>query len=100
MSFRPPPQLDIKTSICMRTTLTLDDDVAAVLKRLRKSSDASLKDLINEALRRGFKDMSGRTNRRERLQTRSVALGRLRIASLTLCSTDSDFCALSRFAVA
>jgi hypothetical protein len=82
MSFRPPPQLDIKTSICMRTTLTLDDDVAAVLKRLRKSSDASLKDLINEALRRGFKDMSGRTKRRERLQTRSVALGRLRIASL------------------
>jgi hypothetical protein len=67
----------------MRTTLTLDDDVAAVLKRLRKSSDASLKDdLINEALRRGFKDMSGRTKRRERLQTRSVALGRLRIASL------------------
>jgi hypothetical protein len=65
----------------MRTTLTLDDDVAAVLKRLRKSSDA-LKDLINEALRRGFKDMSGRTKRRERLQTRSVALGRLRIASL------------------
>jgi Ribbon-helix-helix protein, copG family len=65
----------------MRTTLTLDDDVAAILERLRKSRDASLKDLVNEALRRGLKDMT-RTKRTERLQTRSVALGRLRIASL------------------
>jgi len=65
----------------MRTTLTLDQDVAAILG-LRKSRDASLKDLVNEALRRGLKDMTSRTRRRERLQTRSVALGRLRIASL------------------
>jgi len=69
-------------SRCMRTTLTLDDDIAAILERLRKSRDASLKDLINEALRRGLKDMSGRTKRREHVQTRSVALGRLRIATL------------------
>ena len=66
----------------MRTTLTLDDDVAAVLGRLRKRRDASLKDLINEALRRGLKDMSSRTKRRKRLQTRAVALGQLRIAGL------------------
>ena len=66
----------------MRTTLTLDDAVAAILERLRKSRDASLKELVNEALRRGLKDMTGRTKRRERLQTRSVALGRLRIAEL------------------
>ena len=82
-----PTDLDIKTSIilCLDAsgrTLTLDDDVAAILERLRKSRDASLKDLVNEALRRGLKDMSGRTKRRERLQTRSVALGRPRIASL------------------
>ena len=67
---------------CMRTTLRLDDDVAAILERLRKSRGASLKDLVNEALRRGLKDMTSRTERRERLQTRSVALGRLRIADL------------------
>ena len=65
----------------MRTTLTLDDDVAAALERLRKSRDASLKDLVNEALRRGLRDMANPT-KRERLQTRSVALGRLRIAGL------------------
>ena len=69
-------------SRCMRTTLTLDDDVAAILERLRKSRDASLKDLVNEALRRGLKDMIGRTKRREPSQTRSVALGQLRIAGL------------------
>ena len=56
--------------------------MATILERLRKSRDASLKDLVNEALRRGLKDMSGRTKRREYVQTRSVALGRLRIASL------------------
>ena len=66
----------------MRTTLTLDDDVAAVLERLRKSRDMSLRELVNEALRRGLKDMSSRSKRRERLRTRSVALGELRIASL------------------
>src|SRR6516164_6557091 len=54
-------------SRCMRTTLTLDDDVAAILERLRKSRDASLKDLVNEALRRGLKDMSGRTERHAEL---------------------------------
>jgi hypothetical protein len=66
----------------MRTTLTLADDVAAALQRLRKSRDASLKDLVNEALRRGLKDMSSRPKRREPLRTRSVALGQLRIAGL------------------
>ena len=62
--------------------MTLEDDVAAALERLRGTRDASLKDLINEALRRGLKDMSNRTKRRERLRTRSVALGQLRIAGV------------------
>ena len=66
----------------MRTTLTLDDDVAAALERLRKSRDASLKQLINEALRRGLEEMRSRPKRREPLQTRSVALGRVRVASI------------------
>ena len=57
-------------SRCMRTTLTLDDDVSAILKRLRKRRDAGLKDLVNEALRRGLKDMTSRTKRRESVQER------------------------------
>jgi hypothetical protein len=51
-------------------------------ERLRKSRNASLKDLINDALRRGLRDMSKRTNRRERFRTRSVALGQLRVVGL------------------
>jgi hypothetical protein len=66
----------------MRTTLTLDDDVAAALERVRRQRDVGLKELVNEALRRGLKDMSGRPKRRELVRTRSVALGRLRIAGI------------------
>lgn len=62
--------------------MTLDDDVAAALERLRKSRNAGLKDLINEALRRGLKEMSSRTKRREPFRTRAVALGQLRISGL------------------
>jgi hypothetical protein len=38
----------------MRTTLTIDDDVAVQLERLRRERDASLKDVVNEVLRRGL----------------------------------------------
>jgi hypothetical protein len=66
----------------MRTTLTIDDDVAASLERLRKLRKERLKDLINEALRRGIKDMNARTKPREPFRTRAVALGQVRIGSL------------------
>ena len=39
----------------MRTTITLDDDVAIALKRLRKTSDASFKDVVNDTLRCGLR---------------------------------------------
>lgn len=38
----------------MRTTLTLDDDVAAMLGQLRKERSLNLKRAVNEALRRGL----------------------------------------------
>lgn len=38
----------------MRTTLTLEDDVAARLQRLLEARDTTLKALVNEALRRGL----------------------------------------------
>jgi hypothetical protein len=66
----------------MRTTLTIDDDVAANLERLRKARNASLKELINEALRRGIKDMSARPKPREPFRTRAVDLGRLQAGPL------------------
>jgi hypothetical protein len=66
----------------VRTTLTIDDDVAASLERLRKARDGSLKNLINEALRRGIKEMSARAKPREPFRTRAVDLGRVQIGSL------------------
>ena len=38
----------------MRTTLTLEDDVAAKLKAESKRSGRSLKEIVNEYLRLGF----------------------------------------------
>jgi hypothetical protein len=60
----------------MRTTLTIEDDVAALLERLRKDRGGRLKDLINEALRAGLKQLTRPRRRRRRFATRSVDLGR------------------------
>ena len=38
----------------MRTTLTLDEDVAALLKRSASTHHGSFKELVNQALRRGL----------------------------------------------
>jgi hypothetical protein len=58
--------------------MTIDDDVAIVLERLRRARNKSLKELVNEALRRGLRDMNDQPKRRELFRTTSVALGRIR----------------------
>ena len=60
------------------TILTLDDDdVAATLDRLHRNLCIALEQLINEALRRGPKEMGRRRQPCERVRTKAVALGRL-----------------------
>jgi hypothetical protein len=66
----------------MRTTLTIDDDVAATLERLRRRRDASLKDVINEALRRGLRDMAAPPKQRKPFRTQSVDLGTPRLPNI------------------
>jgi len=66
----------------MRTTLTIDDDVAAMLEQLRKKRGAGLKDIVNEALRRGLRELEMSPKPRTPFRTRSVDLGRVRIASI------------------
>ena len=44
--------------LCMRTTLSLDPDVAALLRRTHGSRGGSFKALVNEALRQGLRRMS------------------------------------------
>ncbi len=60
----------------MRTTLTLDDDVAAMLQRIQKKTDATFKEVVNEALRHGLERMSHPGAARPRFTTRPVDLGR------------------------
>lgn len=38
----------------MRTTLTLDDDLAVILKRTAEASGRAFKDVVNEAIRAGL----------------------------------------------
>jgi hypothetical protein len=59
----------------MRTTLTLDRDVAAVIERLRKTRDESMKALINEALREGLKKLEAPRGKQAPFRTESVNLG-------------------------
>ncbi len=53
----------------MRTTLTIDDDVAIELKRLLKSRDVSLKELVNDLLRRALRDQSAPPKKRRPFRT-------------------------------
>lgn len=66
----------------MRTTLSLDDDVASLLAKARKTRKATLKDVVNEALRQGLRQMNGPRPRRKRYRTKAVHLGRCLVGSL------------------
>jgi Ribbon-helix-helix protein, copG family len=66
----------------MRTTLTLDDDVAAVIERLRRDRDANLKDIVNEALREGLKHMTAPRQKPVRFRTETADLGRCLLANV------------------
>ena len=60
----------------MRTTLTLEPDVAHALERLRKSKRLTLKQAVNEALRRGLGSPKKSNAPRKRFRTSSVDHGR------------------------
>jgi len=49
----------------MRTTITIDDDVAVQLERLRRERSASLKDVVNDTLRCGLHAAKSQTKPRE-----------------------------------
>jgi Arc/MetJ family transcription regulator len=66
----------------MRTTLTIDDDVAAALERLRAGRRTSFKALVNEALRRGVEQLAAPPPTREALSTTGRDLGRCLIGSI------------------
>jgi hypothetical protein len=66
----------------MRTTLTIDDDIAVQLERMRRSGKGSLKQIVNDLLRAGLKNIHAQPPRRKTDRTRSVRLGRCLIGSI------------------
>jgi hypothetical protein len=66
----------------MRTTLTLDRDVAALLKRAMARRKSSLKTVVNEALRHGLRDMMTTPPPRKAYTIRPVSLGRCRLPNV------------------
>src|ERR1700722_17394098 len=66
----------------MRTTLTLDEDVAALLEKTRRAKGLCLKQIVNEALRAGLRQLAPPGQRRRRFKTPHADLGRCLIGSL------------------
>lgn len=66
----------------MRTTLTIDDDVAALLENIRRTNKASLKSVVNKALRQGLREMRTPYRQGKPYQSRSVSLGRCLVGNL------------------
>lgn len=64
----------------MRTTLTLDDDVAVLLRKLSEQHKRPFRQTVNEALRAGLALLTARSAvRRSRYRVRPVSLGRPRL---------------------
>lgn len=59
----------------MRTTLTLDDDVAAELHRQHRDSGLPFKQIVNNAIRAGLVAQRAKPARREIKRTKPVDLG-------------------------
>ena len=60
----------------MRTTLTLDDDVAAWIERIRRDRERTYKDIVNEALRLGLEQLATpQTASKKPYRTPAVSLG-------------------------
>jgi hypothetical protein len=66
----------------MRITITLEDDVAAWLKRLAKARGLKFQALVNLVLREGIKAMMAPLKRRKIFRRRSVDLGPCRTANV------------------
>ena len=79
----------------MRTTLTLDNDVAAMVERLRKTRRQTMKALINDALREGLKSLTAPNRGRKDFETGSVDLGRCLVRNVddiaeTIAAAESE----------
>lgn len=66
----------------MRTTLTIDEDVAKRIERLRKRRGLTLRDIVNQALREGLPQLEAPPRVRKAHTTKAVSLGGCRIGNI------------------
>jgi len=59
----------------MRTTLTLDPDVAVLVRQAREDTRRSLKEIVNDGLRRGLATADGEPERVPAYETPAADLG-------------------------
>ena len=66
----------------MRTTLTIEEDVALALDRVRERDSLSLKAVVNEALRRGLRvmDAEHESAPRTRYRVRAWSSGGMKVS--------------------
>jgi hypothetical protein len=66
----------------MRTTVTLDDDVAALLRKRQKERRLGFKEALNEALREALATPLGRARTEPRRPIQTYSVGRLLVEDL------------------
>jgi hypothetical protein len=63
--------------------LTLDEDVAAALARLQKARDTSYKEVVNETLRLGLRQMTAKPDKKRKpFQMRTIDSGECRLTNV------------------
>jgi hypothetical protein len=75
----------------MRTTLTLDDDVTAILKRIEAERNLTRKEVVNAALRRGLLEMEQPPSPREPFRTKTFETGKSALPNMDCVSEVLDW---------
>ena len=66
----------------MRTTITLDDDVAVMLQRLQEGEKKPFKQIVNEILRMGLLQKKSSAKPEKNYSTPELSAGKCRFADL------------------
>ena len=66
----------------MRTTVTLDDDVAVLLEKRRKASGKGFKEALNEALREALSYPAPNRRPRPRRRFKTFSVGKILLPNL------------------
>ena len=74
----------------MRTTLTIDDDVAVQLEKLRREKNIPFREVVNDTLRRGLTPIHNRPVK-ARFETKTADVGKFLIPMLDCYGEMLDF---------